>query len=54
MNEPVKEGVCRGCRAKSFLQCLTCMFMLEGRACQENTEALMEPIELSPELQEVK
>ena len=46
MNEPVKKGICEGCKAKSFIQCFTCMYMLEGHCCEENMAAVATPIEL--------
>ena len=54
MNEPVKEDCCKGCRAKSYDQCLKCAYLIEGIACQENIVALMEPIDFNSEVAEIK
>jgi hypothetical protein len=53
MKEPCKKELCKGCRAKSFVQCLTaCMYMREGIACRENIDYVTEPIEFTAEVQQ--
>jgi len=47
---PIKTGVCVGCRAKSYEQCNKCAYLMEGLVDQQLVDVLMGPIDLSEEV----